>query len=141
MSITLELENVLVSGDFRPRSEVCVEAAVRSMLGFPLGRRNVERRRERRYPFPYPIRLTPMTTDGSVSPGESVVVLGKHLSEHGVDFYFNAPLPYRRVIASFERGGQEILHLMMDLTWCRFGRHGWYENGGRFLQVLASCQR
>jgi hypothetical protein len=25
---------------------------------------------------------------------------------------------------------------MMDLTWCRFGRHGWYENGGRFLQIL-----
>lgn len=106
------------------------------MLGSQICRQGGERRREQRYPFPYPIRLTPVTTDGAISPAESVVVLGKHLSEHGVDFYYTEPLPYRRVIASFERAGREVLHLMMDLTWCRFGRHGWYENGGRFLQVL-----
>ena len=24
----------------------------------------------------------------------------------------------------------------MDLTWCRFNGHGWYENGGRFLAAV-----
>ena len=125
-------------GESRLRGEQEIGTAVRSLLGNIPIRIGVERRREHRFPFPYPIRLTPMTTDGTVPPAESVVVLGKHLTEHGVDFYYTEPLPYRRAIASFERGDREVIHFVMDLTWCRFGRHGWYENGGRFLQLLSS---
>jgi hypothetical protein len=126
----------LEANEPRFRAEREIHTAVRYLLGVQPPRPAMERRREQRFPFPYPIRLTPVTTDGAVPPAESVVVLGKHLNEHGVDFYFNEPLPYRRVIATFERNGREIMHILMDLTWCRFGRHGWYENGGRFLQVL-----
>jgi hypothetical protein len=137
MSTTLDMSLESGISDARLRGEQEIGAAVRSLLGnLPL-RIGGERRREHRFPYPYPIRLTPMTTDGSVSPAESVVVLGKHLTEHGVDFYFTEPLPYRRAIASFERGGREVVHIVMDLTWCRFGRHGWYENGGRFLHLLS----
>jgi hypothetical protein len=138
MSIVLAGSLERSAGQPQPRGDSSIESAIRSLLGSCLSRRHSERRREQRFPFPYPVRLTPVATDGNVSPAESVVVLGKHLSEHGVDFYYNEPLPYRRVIASFERGGREALHLLMDLTWCRFGRHGWYENGGHFLQVLTS---
>ena len=138
MSSILELSVELGIGEMRLRNEHDIGTAVRSLLGNQPQRIGGERRREHRFPFPYPIRLTPMTTDGTVSPAESVVVLGKHLSEHGVDFYYTEPLPYRRAIASFERGGREVVHIVMDLTWCRFGRHGWYENGGRFLQLLSS---
>jgi hypothetical protein len=120
----------------RLRTELEVHSAVRYLLGMQQSRVPTERRREQRYPFPYPIRLTPVTTDGVVPPAESVVVLGKHLNENGLDFYFKEPLPYRRAIATFERNGREIMNILMELTWCRFGRHGWYENGGRFLQVL-----
>lgn len=136
MSTLLEVASVETIPEVRPRHELDVTAAVRFLLGIQPNRPGIERRREQRFPYPYPIRLTPVTTDGSVPPAESVVVLGKHLNEHGLDFYFNEPLPYRRVIASFERNGREIVHLLLELTWCRFGRHGWYENGGRFLQVL-----
>jgi hypothetical protein len=136
MSILLEVSRERSAVQLR--SDSSIECAIQCLLASCHSRRHSERRREQRYPFPYPIRLTPVTADGNISPAESIVVLGKHLSEHGVDFYYNEPLPYRRVIASFERGGQEVLHLMMDLTWCRFGRHGWYENGGRFLQLLTS---
>lgn len=138
MSTILDIVPTDLTADIRPRTEPELHGAVRKLLGTSHGRVGMERRREQRYPYPYPIRLTPVTTDGAVSPAESVVVLGKHLNEHGVDFYYKEPLAYRRVIASFEQNGREVMHLLMELTWCRFGRHGWYENGGRFLQLLPS---
>ena len=70
--------------------------------------------------------------------GETIVVLGKHLSERGLDFYYEAPLPHRRVIASWEGRDGIWLALLLDLRWCRSTKHGWYENGGRFLQVVPS---
>lgn len=137
MSITLEQSPpTSFRPDKRKRSEHDVYAAIHLLLGHQPVRQVAERRREQRYPYPYPVRLTTITSDGAVAPAESVVVLGKHLTEHGLDFYYKQPLAYRRVIATFERNGQDLLHLMMELTWCRFGHHGWYENGGRFLQVL-----
>jgi hypothetical protein len=136
MNPALDVPKREVPFEPRTKSEKEMQSAVWTLLGMHPARLANERRREHRYPFPYPIRLTPVTTDGSVPPAESVVVLGKHLNEHGLDFYFNEPLPYRRVIASFQRNGREVMHILMELTWCRFGRHGWYENGGRFLQVL-----
>lgn len=138
MSTLLDISCGEVIADARVRSDADFGHAIRSLLGHQPSRVGPERRREQRYPFPYPIRLTPTTSDGAISPAESVVVLGKHLTEHGLDFYYNEPLPYRRVIASFERGGREVVHVVMELTWCRFGRHGWYENGGRFLQMLSN---
>ena len=94
-----------------------------------------ERRREVRHPFPYPVRLIPVDRDGQWLTDEALVVLGKHLSNHGLDFYSAQPLPFRRVIASFDCGRGASVRLFMDLTWCRFCGHGWYENGGRFLQT------
>ena len=140
MNLVRGTSNPEISSEPRLRSEKEIHSAVRYLLGIQPAQAVTERRREHRFPFPYPIRLTPVTTDGAVPPAESVVVLGKHLNEHGVDFYFNEALPYRRVIATFERNGREVMHILMELTWCRFGRHGWYENGGRFLQVLPSAR-
>jgi hypothetical protein len=42
------------------------------------------------------------------------------------------------MIASFEYGDDHWVGLVLQLTWCRFSRHGWYDNGGRFLQVAVS---
>lgn len=134
VNLTSEMDN-----SARRRSVQDIYSAVRILIGTQHSRPGIERRREQRFPYPYPIRLTPVTTDGTVPPAESIVVLGKHLNEHGLDFYFKEPLAYRRVIASFERNGREIMHLLLELTWCRFGGHGWYENGGRFLQVLPAA--
>ena len=97
-----------------------------------------KRRRDRREPFPYPIYVTPIRRDGSPRTDETFVVLGKHLSEHGLDFYYQAPVPYRRVITSWECTDGRWLGLLLDLRWCRSNKHGWYENGGRFLQVVDS---
>jgi hypothetical protein len=97
----------------------------------------VERRTDTRYPFPYLIHLTPVADDGITPAGETIVVVGKHLSEGGLGFYHPQPLPYRRMIASFESHGR-WLGFLIDLNWCRFTCQGWYESGGRFLQAVLS---
>ena len=98
----------------------------------------VERRRENRYPFPCLVHLTPVGPDGITPDGPTVVVPGKHLSERGFGFYHQAPLPYRRMIASLEAGKGQWLAFLIDLSWCRFTKDGWYESGGRFLQTVLS---
>jgi hypothetical protein len=96
--------------------------------------RPLERRRESRYPFPYLVHLTPVDEAGNPS-GATIVVVGKHLSERGLGFYHPRPLPYRRMIASLERANGEWIGFLIDLSWCRFTKQGWYESGGRFLDT------
>ncbi len=101
----------------------------------------VERRRDTRYPFPGLLHLTPVGPDGATPRGETVVVVGKHLSASGIGFYHQAPLPYRKMIVSLEAGKGRWVAFLIDLNWCRFIRGGWYESGGRFLQTaLAPIQ-
>ena len=47
-----------------------------------------DRRADRREPFPYPIYVTPVADNGRALKDETIVVLGKHLSERGLDFYY-----------------------------------------------------
>jgi hypothetical protein len=97
-----------------------------------------ERRREGRYPFPHLIYLTPVGKDGITPEGETLVVVGKQLSERGLGFYHPKPLPYRRMVASLEAADGHCVAFLVDLNWCRFTRQGWYESGGRFLQAVVS---
>jgi hypothetical protein len=101
-------------------------------------RRAADRRREARYPYPYPIFLTPCDGPSGSPPAKPIPVIGKQLSLHGIDFYYREPLPYRRVIASLDGGDDGWIGLLLELAWCRFSRHGWYDNGGRFLAVVPS---
>ena len=94
-----------------------------------------ERRQEARHPFPYAITVTPLDERSQPMPQATLNAIGKHLAESGFDFYCIEPLPYRRVIVTFDLGANERGSLLMDLAWTRFCRHGWYENGGRFLAV------
>ncbi len=112
--------------------ERCVQFALR---GATPSRSHDERRRLKRHPFPYPVRLTPVNTKNEPT-GDAVVVLGKHLTNQGLDFYYQKPIAARRVIALFDCDASEKVELLVDLTWCRFGSHGWYENGGRFLAAI-----
>jgi hypothetical protein len=97
-----------------------------------------ERRRDTRYPFPCLVHLTPVGSDGFTPEGATLVVVGRHLSEHGFGFYHQQPLPYRRVIASLENGRGQWFGFLLHLNWCRFTKDGWYESGGRFLQAVLS---
>jgi len=95
----------------------------------------LERRRDARYPFAQLIHLTPVDVDGVTPQGKTIVVVGKHLSERGLGFFHQDPLPYRRMIASLPAGNGQWFAFLIDLTWCRFTRDGWYESGGRFLET------
>jgi hypothetical protein len=92
-----------------------------------------ERRSEERFPYPRLVYLRPVSADGLTPLGETLVVAGKHLSERGLGFYHPSPLAHRRVIATLERVEDDWLSFLLDINWCRFNRHGWYESGGRFL--------
>ena len=114
-------------------SSVCA-----AMFAVEPARKGSERRKESRHAYPYPIHLTPLDRVGDPEVLRTFVVIGKHLSPHGLDFYFRLPLPERRVIASLDAGREGWIGLLLELTWCRFSRHGWYDNGGRFLAVVPS---
>ena len=90
-----------------------------------------------RYPYPNPLYLTPADEDGKVT-GETFSVLGRNISEMGLDFYHNEPLADRFVIASLEWGDEQWVGLLMELTWSRFNRYGWYQSGGGFLRPATS---
>ncbi len=100
----------------------------------------LERRRDNRYPFPCLIHLTPVGKDGRSREAATVVVVGKHLSEHGFSFYHQSPLPYRRMVASLEGKRGQWVRFLIDLKWCRFTKDGWYESGGRFLQAVLAVE-
>lgn len=96
----------------------------------------LERRQDRRYPYPHMVRLTPAGRNGCTPVGPTVAVVGKNLSERGMGFFHSQPLPDRRMIVSFDAGDGRWLGLLVDITWCRFICSGWYESGGRFLQSV-----
>jgi len=122
-----------------PADESCIAEHVRGLLAAMDPRGNpLEKRSDRRYPYPYLVYLTPVSKDGLTPAGEPVVVVGKHLSECGLGFYHPKPLVFRRVIATLETAVGARIGFLMDLTWCRFTREGWYESGGRFLCLARS---
>jgi len=134
-------ELVLPPGIYPPASrqkDRIAELVESAVLAIEPTRRSVERRREARYPYPYPLHVTPIAGGGVADVHETFVVIGKHLAPHGIDFYSRQPLAHRRVIISLDCGLEGWIGLLVELTWCRFGRHGWYDNGGRFLGVVPS---
>ncbi len=100
--------------------------------------KTVERRGDQRFPYPYLVYLTPLGEDGVSPAAESIIVIAKHLSERGLGFYHQQPLPERRMIVSLPTQDATWVAFLIDITWCRFTQHGWYESGGRFLQAIPS---
>ena len=116
-----------------------IRLQVYGLLGIqPCQGQSNERRTDHRYPYPKLVHLTPVGADGHTPEGEPVVAAGKHLSERGLGFFHQNPLPYRRMIVSLETDDDGWAGFLIDLTWCRFTKHGWYESGGRLMQVVDS---
>lgn len=120
-------------------SDKAIRARVRNLLKTlaPTGAA-IDRRHDQRYPFPKLIRLTPVARDGQTPLGESRTVVGNSLSERGLGFFHSDTLPHKRMVASLETPEGEPISLLIELTWCRFIGHGWYESGGRFVQSLVN---
>ena len=94
----------------------------------------VEARQEVRRPFPFLLTLTPTANDGTTLGAEPITVVGKSLSSRGIGFYHREPIPYRWAILNLEGSCGDRMTVLVELCWCRFTRHGWYDSGGRFLE-------
>jgi hypothetical protein len=92
----------------------------------------LERRRGDRFSVPVMFRLTPLADDGRPIASESITVIGKNISRHGMSFYHAVPLPYRRARISVENIDIAFA-VEIDIAWCRFSKPGWYESGGRLI--------
>ncbi|HEX4130638.1 MAG TPA: hypothetical protein VHZ24_11400 [Pirellulales bacterium] len=127
--------------DFAPPANEEVRGQVWALLaGMYPQIASVERRRDQRFPFPRLLLLTPVELETFNPIGPTVTAAGKHISESGIGFFHNEPLPYRWVIASIETGERLSLGFLVDVSWCRFTRQGWYESGGRFQRAVAATK-
>ncbi len=123
--------------DQLPLVDKSVGDCVRDVLSSSFKERVVgERRLDQRYPYPHLIPLIPVDEHTLEPIGEPLVVVGKHLSQRGLDFFHNAPIPYRKMIAQLTIENGPTCELLLDLTWCRFVGGGWYDNGGKFTQIV-----
>ncbi len=93
-----------------------------------------DRRHQARFPYPRLMRLAPLSDNAQ----PTVTVIGKHLSEDGMGFFHNKPLPDRQMLAHLELpgGGTVVFHVV--LRWCRFICDGWYESGAKLVRVVSS---
>ncbi len=136
--------STLVRAAIRPmsvRGRVATDPEIRDAVRHVLatlyaGGQVVERRRDRRFPFPNLLYLSTLDEVGCAPAGAPLAAVGKTLSEGGLGFFHPAPLAHRRMIVSLESAPGQWTSLLTDLTWCRFTRFGWYESGGRFLRVV-----
>jgi hypothetical protein len=95
-----------------------------------------EPRHNMRYPYPFLFGLVPVGKDGVTPLPESITVVGKNVSNHGIGFYHREPIPHRRVIIALGNAPDNRLTVLTELLWCRFTRQGWYDSGGRFLEIV-----
>jgi hypothetical protein len=128
--------------DWDTDTAVAGEAEVRSQIwgllcGLYPNAKPSERRQEQRYPYPRLIEFTPVAADGRTPIAPPIVAAGKQISERGMSFFHPHPIPHRLVIASLESNVGGRVGFLLDLTWCRFTKPGWYESGGRFLRTAA----
>ena len=96
-----------------------------------------DRRLDKRVAFPYLLTMTPIANCESLAPiGQPVDIVGRCLAERGLTFFHTQNIPFRWAIVSFEHRNQAIAHLILNISWSRFLRPGWYDSGGRFTHVL-----
>jgi hypothetical protein len=126
-----------------PSQTSCRDTVRKLVASLSPQRSTIERRGDRRFPFPYLVRLVAVdesaaaqAADNDASDTTSLTVIGKHLSETGLGFYHQQPLPYRRVHVWLGSPTGIEVQMLMDLSWCRFVGQGWYVSGGRFIEAV-----
>ncbi len=113
-----------------------LKAVVRLVLGSsphqaPMG---IERRRDPRVAFPFPIDIIPIDSKGFIRTELQISVIGRFLSHRGLDFYHLQPLPFPSYRCLLPCHGQGIA-VSLQVNWRCCNEHGWMESGGRFLSI------
>lgn len=115
--------------------ELDVEGVIRRAIAGkqPIDRR-LDRRRDARYAYPYPLMLLPLDAAIRGERDRQIAAIGKHLTIHGIDFYTTSPVAAKEVLCQFHSSSGDYA-LVIELNWCRHNIQGWFENGGKFLRV------
>jgi hypothetical protein len=97
---------------------------------------NAERRAKARYPIPYTFQLIPLDEGGRPRLEKTTTVVGKHLSQSGISFSHDRPLPCRGAIISLIHPNVGRFAVEVDLLWTRRTVIGIYESGGRLIRTV-----
>jgi len=97
----------------------------------------VEKRAHRRFSFRKPITVTPVNNhSGQPDRLKSFSAFGIDISSCGICFLARQLVPVRKAVLSAEGPSGEIVTLLFEPRWVRFTRGGWYQTGGRLVEVL-----
>ncbi len=97
----------------------------------------VEKRAHRRFPFRRALVVTPIN-NGTGRPDrvKSFSAFGIDISANGVCFLGRQLVPARKAVLGVEGPNGQMVHMLFEPRWVRFTRGGWYQTGGRLLEVL-----
>ena len=127
----LETGLEVISDSTRDIARLVVQAA---QFSAPLPR--MERREHARRAYPNVISVTPLI-DGTLEPAsETVSVIGRNLSNLGLDFFHDYLIAEKEVVIGLQSAKESWSHFVMELGWSRFVQGGWYISGGKFTQVI-----
>lgn len=127
-------------GDLRQQRRQELQSCITWLLqsNSTSGQLSVEKRAHRRLPFRRPITITPVSNaTGRPDQFKSFPAFGIDISSTGICFLARQLVPVRKAVLSLEGPGEKTVALLFEPRWVRFTRGGWYQTGGRLLEVMA----
>lgn len=123
-----------VCSERRRNLQTCVAWLLGTGSGEPVP---VEKRTHRRFPFRKPITVTPVNNhSGRPDRMKSFSAFGIDISATGICFLARQLVPARKAVLSAEGPNGDVATLLFEPRWVRFTRGGWYQTGGRLVEVL-----
>ena len=115
-----------------------LQACVATLLEATCGVRvPTEKRTHRRYAFRRPLTITPVNVvSGRPDRTKSFAAFGFDISSAGISFLARQLVPAQRAVVSCDGPGDRPVNLLFEPRWVRFTRGGWYQTGGRLIEVL-----
>ena len=115
--------------------QACVATLLESNCGV---RVPTEKRTHRRYAFRRPLTITPVdASSGRPDKTKSFAAFGFDISSAGISFLARQLVPAQRAVVTCEGPNDQPTNLLFEPRWVRFTRGGWYQTGGRLLEVLS----
>ena len=122
------------TGQLYIHRQVQLESAIDDLLAMASSV-DVERRHSKRHIFTRPVYLFPCDPTGNARE-DSILCMGKEISETGFGFFHQHPLPFRFLVLSFAPSLACPHEILMRLKRCRFLGENWYESGAQFVRVV-----
>jgi hypothetical protein len=112
----------------------CVAGLLETNCGIHI---SAEKRTQRRFPFHKPLTITPINDkSGQPELGNSFGAFGIDLSSVGIGFLARQLIPTQKAILTCNGSEDAFVNLLFEPRWVRFTRGGWYQIGGRLVDVL-----